>query len=50
MRNKVSAFLFEEKVKVATNIDNIVEVYAKNADTCTTYLLSLMTELPNKFT
>lgn len=35
-------------MKVANNIDKVVELYKKNSDTCTTHLLSLMTDLPKK--
>lgn len=33
---------------MANDIDKIVEMYSKNSDTCTAYLLSLMTDLPKK--
>ena len=39
-----------EKVKIANNIDKIVESYIQNSDNCTTHLLGIMTDLPKKIT
>lgn len=39
-----------DKIKVANNIDKIVESYVQNSDNCTTHILGLMTDLPKKIT
>jgi hypothetical protein len=37
-----------DEMKVVNNADKVVELYKQNSDTCTTHLLSLMTDLPKK--
>lgn len=35
-------------MKVADNVDKVVELYVQNSHTCTTHLLGFMTDLPKK--
>lgn len=37
-----------DQMKVADNVDKVVELYVQNSHTCTTHLLGFMTDLPKK--
>lgn len=39
---------YVDQMKVASNVDKVVELYVQNSHTCTTHLLGLMTDLPKK--